>query len=288
MFSSGCGWHSVCERYCCEHWVHLHSFITRPRPPLGSLPLETIHPHATPAEAWQAINVKLGSGDNETRLYTSIHSKTPAIWRRGLYISSAQQRSRPVHRSDEFAGKRSRGNGFPNSERVRILQPLLPHPKEEWWSKTHSRSQTSESRLYEMAIQDDYIEADPLTNIPRGLVIFDGSERRFISHPDSPHHRRFLRFAFEGVAYKHTVLPFRLSLAPCTFLRSTWIPLRQMGILGLRVNFAKSTLSPTQQISFLGTVIDSAQMWAVVTPMDISKDAGPHGLSLFGTSVGTA
>ncbi len=91
----------------------------------------------------------------------------------------------------------------------------------------------------------------------------------------APHHRRFLRFAFEGVAYQYTVLPFGLSLAPRTFTKcmdAALSPLRQMGIrilnylddwlilaqsevellsyrtlilshlerLGLRVNFAKS------------------------------------------------
>ncbi len=90
----------------------------------------------------------------------------------------------------------------------------------------------------------------------------------------APHHRRFLRFAFEGVAYQYTVLPFGLSLAPRTFTKcmdAALSPLRQMGIrilnylddwlilaqsevellshrtlilshlecLGLRVNFAK-------------------------------------------------
>ncbi len=94
----------------------------------------------------------------------------------------------------------------------------------------------------------------------------------------APHHRRFLRFAFEGVAYQYTVLPFGLSLAPRTFTKcmdAALSPLRQMGIrilyylddwlilaqsevellshrtlilshlerLGLRVNFAKSALS---------------------------------------------
>ncbi len=79
--------------------------------------------------------------------------------------------------------------------------------------------------------------------------------------------------------------------------------------LGFRVNFAQSTLSPSQRISFLGTVIDSARMRAVVTPehalaiqqlaasfklrvplppQNILEDAGPHGLSIFGTSVGPA
>ncbi len=36
--------------------------------------------------------------------------------------------------------------------------------------------------------------------------------------------------------------------------------------LGLRVNFAKSALSPSQRVSFLGTVLDSAHMRAVIVP----------------------
>ncbi|KAL0157079.1 hypothetical protein M9458_048325, partial [Cirrhinus mrigala] len=49
----------------------------------------------------------------------------------------------------------------------------------------------------------------------------------------APHHRRFLRFAFEGVAYQYTVLPFSLSLAPRTFTKCMDValsPLRQRGI----------------------------------------------------------
>ncbi len=87
-----------------------------------------------------------------------------------------------------------------------------------------------------------------------------------------PHPRRFLRFALEGVAYQYKVLPFGLSLVDAALS-----PLRQMGIcilnylddwlilaqseavstlhktllshlcfLGLRVNFAKRILSPSQ------------------------------------------
>ncbi len=66
--------------------------------------------------------------------------------------------------------------------------------------------------------------------MPRGLVHVAGCERRILSFPGSP---GFLRFAFEGVAYQYKVLPFGLSLAPCTFTQCMDValsPLRQMGI----------------------------------------------------------
>ncbi len=116
----------------------------------------------------------------------------------------------------------------------------------------------------------------------------------------APHPRRFLRFTFKGVANQYKVLPFDLSLTLRTFTQcmdAALAPLRQMGIrilnyldgwlilaqseavstshktlllshlccLGLRVNLAKSKLSPSQRVSFLGTVIDSVQMTATVS-----------------------
>ncbi|KAI2654623.1 Transposon Ty3-G Gag-Pol polyprotein [Labeo rohita] len=117
----------------------------------------------------------------------------------------------------------------------------------------------------------------------------------------APHHRRFLRFAFEGVAYQYTVLPFGLSLAPRTFTKcmdAALAPLRQRGIrilnylgdwlvlaqseeellshrtlllshlecLGLKVNLPKSMLHPSRKISFLGAIFDSTQLRAMVVP----------------------
>ncbi len=216
-------------------------------------------------------------------------------------IAAVPVRSRSALRGDDVAGKRSHRNGSSSFERVRLLQPLLPRPQKGWRPPAHPRAQTPESRPHETAVQDDHAEADPLADSHRGLVLFSGPERRILSHPDSPHHRRFLRFAFEGVAYQYTVLPFGLSLAPRTFTKcmdAALSPLRQMGIrilnyrddwlilaqseaellshrtlilshlerLGLRVNFAKSALSPSQRVSFLGTVLDSAHMRAVIAP----------------------
>ncbi|KAL0149460.1 hypothetical protein M9458_055248 [Cirrhinus mrigala] len=115
-----------------------------------------------------------------------------------------------------------------------------------------------------------------------------------------PRHRPFLRFAFEGRAYQHKVLPFGLSLSPRVFTKvaeAALSPLWQMGIhilnylddwlliahsrdvlcehrdlvlrhlshLGLQVNREKSKLSPVQRISFLGVELDSVNMTARLT-----------------------
>ncbi len=119
-------------------------------------------------------------------------------------------------------------NRSSSPERVRLLQLLLPRPQKRQQPATYSRSQTPESRPGEEVIQDDHFKTDPLANMPRGLVYVTGSERCILSH-----HRRFLIFAFEGVAYQYQVLPFGLSLAPRTFTRcmdAALSPLRQMGI----------------------------------------------------------
>ncbi len=262
------------------------------------------------------------------------------IWRHGLHIGSAQHRSRPVHRNYEFAGERSSGNGFPSPDR--LLQPLLPHLQEGWWSKTHSRSQTFESCPYETAVQNDHIETDPLTSITRGLVLFllDLKDAYFhiqIAH----HHMRFLRFAFERVAYPYTVLPFELSLAPRTFTKSrdaALCPLRQPGIhilnyfdepgpVGGRASISQIhapqplrvqktqgkfcqeravpqptnfiignsyRLSPNEGCGHARTCTGySAAHGFIQTrspspPQSVSEDAGPHGLSIFGTLIGPA
>ncbi len=111
----------------------------------------------------------------------------------------------------------------------------------------------------------------------------------------APHHRSFLRFAFKGIAYQFSVLPFGLCLAPRTFtkcMEAALSPLKQSGMhilnylddwlvlaqsesallsdklrlrnhlqsLGLIVNMQKSMLVPSRNISFLGVELNSIDM----------------------------
>lgn len=113
-------------------------------------------------------------------------------------------------------------------------------------------------------------------------------------------HRRFLRFAFEGVAYKYITLPFGLSLAPRCFTKcvdAALRPLRERGVrilnclddwmllghspqllsshialvldhlhsLGFQVNFLKCSLTPAQEVEYLGLVLDSRRVRATLS-----------------------
>ncbi len=168
-------------------------------------------------------------------------------------------------------------------------------------SKTHPRSHTSELRPYETAVRDDYIETDSLANMPRGLVLFAGSERHLLSHPDSPPPQAVLEIRLRACGLSiHGPSLWAVPGSPHFFMKcmdaalsplrqlvfrilnyiDDWlilaqsedallshrsVLLRHLECLGLRVNFAKSVLSPSQRILFLGAVIDSARIRAVVT-----------------------
>ncbi|KAK7905173.1 hypothetical protein WMY93_017780 [Mugilogobius chulae] len=110
--------------------------------------------------------------------------------------------------------------------------------------------------------------------------------------PIYPPHRKYLRFAFQGVTYEYTVLPFGLSLSPRVFVKCTEAaiaPLRHQGLrlamyiddwllaahspqqlrehtelllahltsLGFTINWEKSVLVPSQTVKFIGLRLNS-------------------------------
>ncbi len=165
-------------------------------------------------------SVTVGSGDNKARLFTSIRSETLAFQRDGPHFGSEQRRTRPALWSEKSAGERSHRDGSSSPERVRLLQPLLPSPQKGWRPAAHPRSQAPESRPQQILSQIR----------PENLFFSLDLKDAYFHIQIAPHHRRFLRFAFKGVAYQYTVLPFGLSLAPRTFTKCIYAalsPLRQ-------------------------------------------------------------
>ncbi len=89
----------------------------------------------------------------------------------------------------------------------------------------------------------------------------------------APHHRPFLRFGFEGVAYQYAALPFGLSLVPHTFSKCIDValsPLRQMGIRILSylddwLVLARSERELAAQRELLLSLLE-CQMRAWITP----------------------
>ncbi len=142
--------------------------------------------------------VRVDNGYDKTRLFTPIRSKTTTLPRCGRHHSAQRGRSSSARRGDESAGTGSHRSCSSNPERVRLLQPLLPHPQKSWWPATYFRSQTPESRPDKKVDQDDHIETDPLANTPRGLVHVAGSERRILSHPGSPPSQTIFEIRIRG------------------------------------------------------------------------------------------
>ncbi len=163
----------------------------------------------------------MGYGDNKTRLFTPIRSKTPAFQRRGLHLGAGRERSCSALRGDDVAGKRSHRNGSSSFERVRLLQPLLPRPQKDGGLRPILDLRRLNHALMRRPFRMITLK-QILSQIRTGDWFCSLDLKDAYFHIQiAPHHRRFLRFAFEGVAYQYTVLPFGLSLAPRT-LRSAW------------------------------------------------------------------
>ncbi len=110
----------------------------------------------------------------------------------------------------------------------------------------------------------------------RGLVHVAGSERCILSYRGCPSSQMILEIRIQrgGISiqgptiwavpgYLDDWLILAQSEAVSTSHKTHLIS--HLGCLGIRVNFAKSILSHSQRVSFLGTVIDSVQMTATVS-----------------------
>ncbi len=148
--------------------------------PLCSQYLELFQPLAMQAEAWQAIH--------------GVSEWVMAPIRRGYTLQFTQ---RPLHRASTVCSPPQCAVRMLKST-VRLLQSLLPRTQKRQRPVTYSRSQTPESRPGKKVIEEDHLEADPLANMPRGLVHVAGSKRRLLSYPGSLSSQMILEIRFRG------------------------------------------------------------------------------------------
>jgi len=182
----------------------------------------------------------------------------------------------------------------------RLLQPLLPRPQEGWWPQAYPRSEMSELRTHQMALQNVNYQTNPCTNSPRGLVYVSGSERWLLDIQISTHYRSFLRFHSKGW---HTQLSRWLpSYCPIDTHPQISAPQTSRG-LGLQGQLWQEFAAPqpTNFILWLSSNEGLAltrmhlenqdhghlvQSGVLSPPQEVSKAAGPHGGSFLYHSAG--
>ena len=213
----------------------------------------------------------------------ALREEINSLLHKGAIVELSRNQSRLGFWSRYFLVQKKGGGLRP----IMDLRALNKHLK-----KFKFRMLTSESLLKSVRQGDFHCSVD-LKDAYQHVLIY-------------PPHRKFLRFAFEGRLYEYTVLPFGLSLSPRVFVKVTEAaiaPLRHQGIrlanyiddwmisaascseaarhtdlvlshlkaLGFNVNFTKSTLLPSQQISFIGISLDTATMSARLSPERVDR-----------------
>ena len=164
------------------------------------------------------------------------------------------------------------------------IRPILDLPALNKFLRKYKFRMLTHASLLRLVRQDDWFTSVDLKDA-------------YFHVPIYPPHRKYLRFAFQGICYEYRVLPFGLSLSPRVFVRCTEAaiaPLRRQGIrlatylddwlllaqseqearahtrilvrhlfdLGFVINAEKSMLSPARDIIFLGLSLDSVTFTA--------------------------
>lgn len=178
------------------------------------------------------------------------------------------------------------GSGRAKPEQV--LFKIFSGHKEGQWFTADIRSVCSEQALvykFRMLTHKVLIHC-----APRRLVHNHRSKGCLFSHPHLPLHRKYLRFAFQGITYEYQVHLFGFSLSMRVFLKCTkpgkggnafgnvhtvycrrllaaQSPQQPLALtrllsshlvaLGFTLNWEKSVLIPTQTIRFIGLSLHS-------------------------------
>ncbi|XDV12961.1 hypothetical protein PO909_001499 [Leuciscus waleckii] len=166
----------------------------------GDLNPETIRPLAMRAEAWEAIQ-----GMSEWVLNTIEHGYSLQFARRPprfLARTETRVNSEAAHllhaENSKAAAQRGYRTGPSFSERVGLLQPLLPRTQEGWSAKTYFRSETFEESLMRRPFKMITTRQILAQIRPGDWFISLDLKDAYFQIQITPRHRPFLRFAFDG------------------------------------------------------------------------------------------
>ncbi len=264
--------------------------------------------HAGRGLAGHPRSVRLGYGDNKTRLFTPIHSKTPAFQRRGLHLGAGRERSRSTLRGDDVVGKRSHRKGSSSSERVRLLQPLLPRPQKGWRPPAHPRSLRSEVMTL---LEKGAIEKVPPAQSESGFYSHyflvpkkDGGLRPILDLRRLNH--ALMRRSFRMITLKQILSQIRTGDWFCSLdLKDAYFHIQIQTILEIRLRGSGFSVHGVLPFGLsLAPRTFTKCMDAALSPLrqmgihlqerhrsptqSVSENAGPHGRSIVSATAGPA
>ncbi len=199
--------------------------------------------------AGTARGIRVGYEINKERLHASVLPQTAPfqlVHCTGTEcLSSARGNTQPPCKAC------CRGSA-PHRPRERLLQSLFSGAKEKWRTPPNLGPEAVESRASKRSFKMITLR-QILSHIrPGDWCISVDLKDAYFHIQVAPRHRRFLRFAFEGIAYQFTVLPFGLCLAPRMFTKCMGAALTPLNQNGMRVlNYLNDWLVLAQSESAL-------------------------------------
>ncbi|XP_051956036.1 uncharacterized protein LOC127625028 [Xyrauchen texanus] len=243
---------------------------------------------------------RIGAKNDRTWLYDLICSPATPFQRCSVFHGLIQRRASVTSQNTQSNHEKCDRDCAKLSSTKRVLQPLFSCPKERRRTSANPVSETFKSRTYKAPIQNDYSETNSITYTPTRLVCVDRSEGCVLPYPNctAPQDVFEIRGRGNSISIQspalrtvsgsshiyevqrcsarpseterrtHIELPQRLAVT--STIRGSVMPtqrllLQHLHSLGLNVNWAKSTLSPSRNISFLGVCLDSTSVCAHLT-----------------------
>lgn len=252
-------------------------------------PRSPVVSHPTVGKVW---SVELDAENHHQGLQASVRINAPQFQWRAAFTTTGEGGSNPTGGNRGSQRERGHSSSATRAKPGGLLFEILPCPKEgrgvapildlralNKYMRTYKFRMLTHTTLVRFVRQGDwFVSIDP--------------KDAYFHIPIYPPHRKYLRFAFQGVVYEYTVLPFGLSLSPRAFVKCTEAavaPLRKKGLrlatyiddwllaaqcpqqiqahtrlllshlasLGFTVNWDKSVLVPSQSVEFIGLHLNS-------------------------------